>query len=462
MDTFNQQIIYVASKNALFKSEDKGKSFKKIFVSTDAEISHIFFDPSIVNILYIATSRNFFMFKDRAKKLFSSPEEEVILTAVKHKEEIYLGTTGGLYTASKDIFNWQKLKGLDNAAVYYIEPKGEKLYLATDRGVYIIKNRDNVERVFVIRKDEESEEESESLIAKVIKGDIFENKRMWLGTDKGLFVSLDEAKTWKKVYIEGIDNLPINYINQTNSDKNVLYIASSKGFFKIKIPAMTSEQIFEGIYALEINWVEFGSQEEIYVATSKGIFTNFLLSPHQDFEGEGLQDFLDDSKIESNLTSEPSIEEIQKAALEYNEVHPDKIKKWRNGLKTRAFFPEVSLDYDKTVTTALGASYDRVQVGPPDWGINFKWDVADLVWNTYENDVDTRSRLNTQLRLDILDEINRVYFERLRLSREITTQTLSEEDNFQKDLRLKELTAILDGYTGGYFSRRLKELNETR
>lgn len=129
-------------------------------------------------------------------------------------------------------------------------------------------------------------------------------------------------------------------------------------------------------------------------------------------------------------------------------------------MKYRALFPDISLDYDKTVTTALGASYNRVQVGPQDWGINLQWDVGDLIWNSYEDDVDTRARLNTQLRLDILDEINRVYFERLRLKREIVSSSLPKEELFSKKLRLEELTAILDGYSGGYFSRRAKELNE--
>ncbi len=76
--------------------------------------------------------------------------------------------------------------------------------------------------------------------------------------------------------------------------------------------------------------------------------------------------------------------------------------------------------------------------------------------------MDTRSRLNTQLRLDILDEINRVYFERLRLKRELSAGAFDEEELFRKRLRLEELNAILDGYTGGYFSKRLKELERER
>ncbi len=58
-----------------------------------------------------------------------------------------------------------------------------------------------------------------------------------------------------------------------------------------------------------------------------------------------------------------------------------------------------------------------------------------------------------QLREDILDEVNKLYFERIRLKVEI--DRLSIEDRvkrLEKKLRLEELTASLDALTGGYYS----------
>jgi ligand-binding sensor domain-containing protein len=241
-----------------------------------------------------------------------------------------------------------------------------------------------------------------------------------------------------------IDNLSIRCIKQIKQQKDTLYLASSKGFFKLNTKEKKVDQIFEGLSSSSINWIEINSGR-IWLATDKGLFKSNYFS--YAYTGD----------LEKLLEKEPSIEEIQEAALRYNEVHPEKIRRWRNALKIRALFPQISLDYDKTINYDSGS--DRYYIGPRDWGISFSWDVGDLIWNPYEDDVDVRSKLTTQLRLDILDEINRVYFERLRIKYQILSSSLSQEDLFKKKLRLKELTAILDGYTGGYFSRRLKELN---
>ncbi|MDD5583868.1 MAG: hypothetical protein PHV55_02275 [Candidatus Omnitrophica bacterium] len=440
------QTIYVASNNSLYKSNDGGKNFTKLNVFKDEPIAHIFFDPLLSDVVYVATSRHLYKIRDKTESLFTAPEEAQVLTAFKYREKIFVGTSDGLYAAGEETSKWGKLNALGNAvAIYYITSTPDGIFLATSRGVYRVKEKDTVERVFVIREKEENNEEESGIVPSIIIGDAFDAKRVWLGTNKGIFTSSDSGKTWKKLYIEGIDTLSINCLAQSYAEEDSLYVASMKGFFRINLKAKTSKQLFEGIEASQIFWITFGQEGEIYCATNLGLFKGgyfTLSSTHKN--------------IEELLDEEPSIEEIQERSIRYNEVHPDKIKKWRNALKARALFPTVNWSYDKTI---YGSSTGQFATGPRDWGLSFGWDLADFVWNSYEDDVDTRSRLNTQLRLDILDEINRVYFERLRTKRDMTA-ALSEEELFQKQLRLKELTAILDGYTGGYFSRRTEELHE--
>ena len=81
-------------------------------------------------------------------------------------------------------------------------------------------------------------------------------------------------------------------------------------------------------------------------------------------------------------------------------------------------------------------------------------------WNNDNTLIDVRSKLMVQLRDDIVDEITRLYFERRRLQIELVTNPPHEvHAKVEKDLRLQELTAGLDGLTGGDFSRALNKKN---
>jgi len=59
-----------------------------------------------------------------------------------------------------------------------------------------------------------------------------------------------------------------------------------------------------------------------------------------------------------------------------------------------------------------------------------------------------------QLRDDIVDETTRLYYERRRLQVELLIKPPKDaQGKIKKALRLQELTASLDGLTGGNFSK---------
>ena len=79
------------------------------------------------------------------------------------------------------------------------------------------------------------------------------------------------------------------------------------------------------------------------------------------------------------------------------------------------------------------------------------------IWNESQTSIDVRSRLMVQLRNDILDEVNRTYFERRRLQLELSQCPPRDAGKrAQKQLRLQELTADLDALTGGWFTAQIK------
>ena len=68
-----------------------------------------------------------------------------------------------------------------------------------------------------------------------------------------------------------------------------------------------------------------------------------------------------------------------------------------------------------------------------------------------------------ELRNDLLSEATRIYYERCRLQIDLVFMPpVSEQEHLENLLRVDELTALLDGMTNGFFSKRLERIYEER
>jgi hypothetical protein len=170
---------------------------------------------------------------------------------------------------------------------------------------------------------------------------------------------------------------------------------------------------------------------------------------------------------EVQTVSEPTIEEVQRVAIRYAEVEPEKIAKWRKQAAKKAWLPQVSFGLDRNSTdlwhweggSTTKTEDDILRKGRAsvDWEVRLTWDLSELIWSTAQTSIDVRSRLMVQLRDDIIDEVTRIYFERLRVKAELEEGAFTTEaKRRERELRLQELTALLNGMTGGYFSESCK------
>jgi hypothetical protein len=93
--------------------------------------------------------------------------------------------------------------------------------------------------------------------------------------------------------------------------------------------------------------------------------------------------------------------------------------------------------------------------------VSLSWDVSSLLWSDDQTNIDVRSRLTTQLRNDILDDLRRSYYERKRIQFELAQSAVNDlKGRFEKELRLKELTQAIDDLTGNYLSDSIERLRE--
>lgn len=170
------------------------------------------------------------------------------------------------------------------------------------------------------------------------------------------------------------------------------------------------------------------------------------------------------ARIMARFDNEPTVREVQKAAIEYYNVSPDTIQSLRSRARHKALLPGLSiggstykqsssLAVDDIVYRAVGIARFEDQNGAY-YGANatLSWNLDRLVFNAEELDV--MSLIGIQD--GIQREVTTLYYVRRRLQIEqLLNPPSSTAARVASQLRLEELTGLLDAYTGGFFSKQI-------
>ena len=462
-DATNDSIIYAASQDSVYKTDNKGKSWNKIF--SKEGINKIYFD-SLNEFVYILTDGGLYRGRGDANtwdvvfKGSSDLESNCICLAISH-EAIFLGTKEGLFISNDQARNWHKLSEQFSDSVISAlatDPRNDNfVYVASDRGVFITQDNGRTwKRVYIVYSSEVPEEDYADYNGEVsdkvvsIYDLVVYNKepyKVYTATKNGVFFSEDKGNTWQEVTNVGLRYSSVRSM-KISDDGRDLFLATDKGIFMFKGNTwqnLTGNIGFNDFYDMVLD-----DANATMLAAGRGGVYGVNIS-------QGLSDVnmpIDaeqDLNIDDLFKDEPSIAEVQKAAIKYADVDMAKIKNWRRQSRLKALFPRVDVGYDKNI---WGSSSGPITVGPRGWNMDFSWDIADLIWNSDETSIDSRSRLTVQLRQDILDEVTRLYYERRRLKSELVLFPPKDKaEKLQRNLQIEEVTANLDGLTNGYFSK---------
>jgi ligand-binding sensor domain-containing protein len=425
--------VYAATGNGLFYSFNSGTQYKRIF---------------------------------QGKNIF---ENECTALAIL-PSGIYLGTKGGLFVSKDRGRSWYRESGkLGNSCVLTIASSLKEancIYVACVDGVFKTKDSGkNWEKVFSthptedgIEIEEPAEDQDEGERYSKIRYIAFTPNNLnelFLATTGGIYRSIDSGLTWNMLSDYGLLSKDVQFLLLT--DKSRIYAVTKSGIFEFINERW--QELSLGLLAEAFNSLTVDSQNNLYVATNRGLFKADISYTGASRENDTIAFY---------AKSEPKINEIQQAAIKYAEVEPEKIIQWRKQAAKKALLPELTMGVNrdtadlwhweggsttKTDDDTLRRGHDSIE-----WDVTLKWDLSELIWNEDQTNIDVRSRLLVQLRDDILDEVTKLYFERIRVRMEL--DSLSIEDRrkrFDKELRLKELTASIDALTGGYFSAAIKE-----
>lgn len=165
------------------------------------------------------------------------------------------------------------------------------------------------------------------------------------------------------------------------------------------------------------------------------------------------------------LQQEPNVRQVQEAALRYFNVNAETVKSMRSRAGLKALLPTLeigggyeNIDADEDTVNKEFSSTEAWVLragGGKKWEIRGKatWNLPQLVFNAEQLDVASLAGLMEGL----LKESTRLYFMRRRLQVDmILTPPTDQASLLSKQLRLEELTGLLDAMTGGWFGQELQ------
>jgi len=472
----NPGLIYIGSSNAVLKSDDGGESWRNVLSVRGANrgVNFLVFALDNKDSLYAATGSGLYFSRNQGEdwnRIFRGKgyfENECTALAIL-PSAIYLGTKGGLFVSKDKGRTWHKETGnLGRSHILAIAhnlKESDYIYIACVDGVFRTADAgQSWERIFVthpVENGSESEEGAEDRDEE----EMFSGIRyiscappnlncLYLATSGGVQRSCDSGKSWESISSYGLLNQDVKFL--LFSDTGNLYAVTKSGVFEYN--GSRWRELSFGLPADDVRFLALDSRNNLYAACDKGLFKTSLINS-DDGAGENI--------ISLYFKDEPKINEVQQAAIKYAEVEPGKIIKWRKQAAKKALLPQVSIGIDRNSTdlwhweggSTTKTDDDILKRGRDsiDWDVALSWDLGELIWNNDQTSIDVRSRLMVQLRDDVLDEVTKLYFERIRVKMELDNLSIEDrKKRFEKELKLQELGAQLDGLTGGYFSSQIK------
>jgi len=408
----------------------------------------------------------------QARKVFSGcgKEEGPCRDMALANGTLYAADDQGVLYSSDEGRIWHRLKGMRSAApVFKIKPAGRYVYFSTDHELYRLElETQRLDKVFDggISQEASYGEESEEYVLErklqAFDADI-SGERLVVAAASGAFQSLDAGERWQPLSRQGLES---------GSLKGIRFLkrqlpchgegARDGGAIPQGVPPGPGILAWgeEGVFVYENGlWKHlfWGISEQGIIDTGEDWAGNVFALTQEQVYRLVLEHRPRVQYSPERFASEPEIQEVQRMAIRYADMDPSKIQRWHRQSRLKALVPSFSLGIDRNSSELwhwdTGQSPDSIVKGREltDWDMSLSWDLSDIVWSSDQTSIDSRSKLVAELREDVLGQVTRIYFARRRLQMEI--ESMPEEQVAWSRLRIDELTAMLDAYTGGSFSK---------
>lgn len=176
-----------------------------------------------------------------------------------------------------------------------------------------------------------------------------------------------------------------------------------------------------------------------------------------------------EGQLRELFANEPSLQEVYQMAERHIGLHPERVGKWLSKVRKRYWMPEIQglfrLEDDLAESPAFSFRQDPDRIierdeldftAEDDKTIEVRavWRLPEAIWDRQgHRDAITAQQRILRMKGELLNEVSRVYAERQRHIVEMRINPpASPLVRIEKQIRIDELTAQLDVWTGGGFS----------
>ncbi len=458
--------VFFGAKSGFYKTTDRGAGWRFSRVGNTAanDIRQLCIRKAGETTIYAATAGGLYKSNNNGDswvRVFTGRNEAERDSAALAVSEarIYLGTAAGLFIGDLKTRRWTKAAGLNVTGIAEIgldQSDSKYIYIACRQGAFYSRDAAHSWQpvIFALGPRGASDTGDGAAEAAVKDSRVYSVSVMpttgsvYYATSRGLYGSHNHAGSWERLTSYGL--LGKEAYKVLGTLDNRLLAITDKGIFEFKSGRW--QELSLRLSAQGINTLSVGPLGALYAGCRDGLY---MMTPSK----EGPKS---DAPDPQNFQG-PAIRQVQEAAIRYTDLGTQKIRQWRSRAANKAWLPQLNLGLNRDVTDlwhwesgSTTKNGDDVLARGKDsleWDVSLSWDLGEIIWNDDELAIDVRARLLTQQRQDLLDEVTKLYYERIRVQEDLAGLRIEEvKKRRDKQLRLAELTAMLDGMTGNYFS----------
>lgn len=475
----------LASVDQIFEARAGSKDWKKITPPrTGIRILRLYHFPQFAQKVFVLADRGLFeldlnhpgswhpLRESRRGENFTA-----FAVSPADSRHWFLGSTFHFYESRDAGKTWRVSSALSEDPVCFLKFSADRFYAASDKTLYVSDDLSYFQKTLSlfhaendsIPEDIPEIEEAESAEASCPFYDIFSSPDLpflWAATHRGVFQSRD-GETWKALSQSGLASTDMRHLTYSQGTQE-LFAGTPEGIYAFRLRENRWQNIYQASGGEEIKGLLIdNAQNKLYGITTRGFISHPLLPDHIAWPAE----LNPENKMlfQQLIRLEPTAREIHQAVIRYANARNGKINRWQAESRLRALLPSVSFkkDFsrDNNIDLDRGSTSERDLFieGPADisqgWDLNVSWDLGDFIFNTSQTSIDSREKNMVELRHDLTQEATRLYYERRRLQMEAALiPAASEQEHFDRLLRVEELTAMLDGLTNGFMAKRLEEI----